>query len=361
MYYNWNISQMIGSGMEVLFKGVRLNRGIREVRGLEIIIDIYGMDTKNSLTLDRENLKLFARKEIENILDKVLEIYVKKLKELIENKKEQIDREAIYTVYNLLENSNNGILSKNEQELIKKSEDKFQVFEFDGDRYQKKDKKLFELVNLRDKYMLVDLNKKERKLKRLCKLCNRIEKKGRILIVDQEFIEDCWNKSVSYIKIYQGENILLYKIEDDNNYKAINVDNETKRILIMGLCGMKNNNRGSMRTKIPAIKEYEVLSTDGIVPKWGLESIIELEQKIPYIISPISKNDEQERQKYQKEQFIEYVTSKPEFDNIVKYVKEHTIFPDPPKEEEMIEKYKELIGEYYDLKQEEVNKNQTEY
>ena len=69
---------------------------------------------------------------------------------------------------------------------------------------------------------------------------------------------------------------------------------------------------------------------------------------------------------WENEQFlillnINYIISKSEFKNIFEYVKEHIIFPEtPPKKEEIIEKYKELIGEDYDLKQEEENKNQTE-
>ncbi|HIS60638.1 MAG TPA: ATP-binding protein [Candidatus Scybalomonas excrementigallinarum] len=351
---------------EIFFKGVKLKNDIGIITdGLDIRVDIYGMDTKESISLDRKKLKNNAKNDVIKLVDNSINFYAKKLIEMIGKGAERIGGNNIYTVYYLLESRLEGSgLIKNINQFIEKSTERFSVLEYENNEYCEKGKRLIELVDEKEKYVVLNFNERERILEdndTLRERCNRASWQEKLLIVDKEFIKSVSNKRVSNFKINKENGVLCYKVENDSEYDTVIVEKETKEMLILGLCESQRNENG-MRAMIPAMKEYEVLATDGIISRWVIGTMIELEQKIPYIISPISKNDEQERQKYQKEQFIEYIASKPEFDNIVEYVKEHTIFAEiPPKEEEIIEKYKELIGEYYDLKQEEANKNQTEY
>ena len=348
---------------ETFFKGVEIKEDIGQVDGLDIQIDIYGMDTKESISLDRKKLKGNVRNKIIKLVEKVINFYTKKLKEMIDKGTEKIEGIDVYTVYCLLENRlENRNITKKEKEFMERSEETFLVLEYKNNNYYEKKRKLIDLVD-EEKYIVLDINKRTRGWKKTNELkenCNKAGWKEKLLIADKEFIKSVLNKRVSNFKIDKEKSVVCYKVEDDSKNDTIIVERDVKKILISNLYENQGNNMG-MRIKIPAIKEYKLLATDGIMP-WSINSLIDLEQRMSYIISPISKIDEQERKNYQKEQFIEYVTSKPEFDNIVEYVKEHTIFAEiPPKEEEIIEKYKELIGEYYDLKQEEANKNQTEY
>lgn len=322
------------------------------------------MDTKESISLDRKKLKNNAKNDVIKLVDNSINFYAKKLIEMIGKGAERIGGNNIYTVYYLLESRLEGSgLIKNINQFIEKSTERFSVLEYENNEYCEKGKRLIELVDEKEKYVVLNFNERERILEdndTLRERCNRASWQEKLLIVDKEFIKSVSNKRVSNFKINKKNGVLCYKVENDSEYDTVIVEKETKEMLILGLCESQRNENG-MRAMIPAMKEYEVLATDGIISRWVIGTMIELEQKIPYIISPISKNDEQERQKCQKEQFIEYITSKPEFDNIVEYVKEHTIFPEtPPKKDDIVEKYKELIGEYYDLKQEEENKNQTE-
>lgn len=98
-----------------------------------------------------------------------------------------------------------------------------------------------------------------------------------------------------------------------------------------------------MRKAIPAFDEFAKLAVEiknifirgGEFSRWK-------------IISPITFNDNKKINEYSKEHFIEYIVNQKLFSNLVQYVKENGKYPKQD-EKVIIEEYKKLIGEYYDL------------
>ena len=97
-----------------------------------------------------------------------------------------------------------------------------------------------------------------------------------------------------------------------------------------------------MRLASPAFKEYEMLATT----LTGLYFVGVENYAKWYIISPISSEDYLKIPEMTENTFVEYITSKAVFENVVEYVKKNNKNSAVTKDE-IIEGYKKFIREYY--------------
>ena len=143
-----------------------------------------------------------------------------------------------------------------------------------------------------------------------------------------------------------AENIGICRVELEE--ELYDPDEYTKRQLIRKLVyrdseNTFNNCMSEKRRAIPAFKKYSKLA----VTRKDTQFIGLDENSKWIIISPITKDDFEEIQKFTKDLFIEFVVSKPTFCNLVRHVLEHG--KTKSEESDIINEYKCLIGEFYDI------------
>lgn len=164
------------------------------------------------------------------------------------------------------------------------------------------------------------------------------------------------NKHISELRYYTNrDKIAVYKLSSDSS-TVCKVDIETRKNLLRSL---SEDSRGShinrmfffssRRKGIPAIEGYEKIAFSyektPVRYMWGGLA------PTTYIISPILSDEK--RIRYPKDEFISLITTTPEFHNLVNYVLEHRADPTPCTEEDIIETYKRLLSEYYDVMHED--------
>ena len=125
-------------------------------------------------------------------------------------------------------------------------------------------------------------------------------------------------------------------------------DNYTKKQLIKGLIYrdtgiMCSGSMNIMRRAIPAFEEYSKLAVM-LKNVFGIGTDKSSKWKI---ISPISLDDFEKMHDFSKESFVEYVVTKPIFDNLVDYVVKNG--KKQNSKEVIIDTYKKLIREFYDI------------
>lgn len=88
---------------ELYFKGMQLKNAPYMVsKGIWYAMDLYGLDTKKTLTLDRKNLRKGQMKIVDEILDDAVQFYFSIIKEAVfSSKTEKSDKEygQIYTFW----------------------------------------------------------------------------------------------------------------------------------------------------------------------------------------------------------------------------------------------------------------------
>ena len=103
----------------------------------------------------------------------------------------------------------------------------------------------------------------------------------------------------------------------------------------------------SLRSATFAIKGYDSIAVDslpaGVRKPVGLNSA--------WMVCPFTSNDEDKRkmQKWSKEIFIRQILTSESFLRVVDWVEHHSIYCPPPSRDEIIKNYKALLGEYYDV------------
>lgn len=81
------------SDVKLCFKGVQVTKGVPSLRsdGIAMVLDVYGLDTKQTLTLDRSGLTYFGTKQVQEIMDSFFELYITKVIEQLELGPKRID------------------------------------------------------------------------------------------------------------------------------------------------------------------------------------------------------------------------------------------------------------------------------
>lgn len=354
--------------INVNFKGKEVSKSrvhTSSFTGYIVDIDIYGLSTKEALSLDREKLSLNASNIINEQLGYVMKQYLEILFINIDQIKDNTELINILmltswifdvkfpeTLYSYVSNEKNiKILSYDENEK----------------KYQVNNCSLREIVNeyptisyIHNDLInstVIDSSKKEEEVISKMNQSNFNKSKFNKIFIDSNLVKYFYSSYHDITYIENCDDILIFTI--NNSETIYTPENHTKNILLKKLVYNEDikpiyNNAFIMRRAIPAFNEFSKLAV-------SLNNIycLGVEGKSKYkIISPISLNDYEELKCRSKESFIDYIISKETFNNLVDYVVTNS--KDSQSKETIIEEYKRLIEQYYDIVSKENQESKTE-
>lgn len=359
-WYNNNIYRISPNknsdgDVKVKFKGKRVFKTkIYELGyiGFIIDIDIYGISTKNALSLNREELKYEASSKVNNDINYLIREYfdfLLKNPEVLDINTDLADN-FMLTSWRF-----DKAFSKELRQKVSNNQ-MFRILRLNGnENYEVEYCSLYEIAEKYPNipYINHDIasEKKigidsftENELIEILKKSNFDKKQNEVLIIDN------WIKrffSLSYIdKIYlnSDKRIDICKVTNINELYEPDEDTKIKLIKELVFDGkeQRHNSDFIMRRAISAFKDFSKLAVDiGELHFIGFNTYSRW-----HIISPISLKNAEKINEFSKEAFVNYVIEQPVFENIVQYVFEHGM--EKNSKDVIINEYKRLIECYYD-------------
>lgn len=348
--------------INVNFKGKQVKKhkiNQQQFACFSIDIDLYDYTAKEALSLNREELTEDIVLEIyENIyylIGEFLKLLTQKKKNIEElTKKEQgniVDVLLITAPFykQCFPEYFSEMVSKDEDIRIIRYNEETKEYEVDNCSLYDIKNEFYKIPYIEEDITMNPFTKEELTEEKAVNLLNHFleeKEKYKLIIIDNK-IKNIFSKmkhNKFYLKIDNGKNLNICVTHlEDNLYKP---DKYTRACLIKKLVHENESNAlgvSIMRKAIPAFDEFAKLAVEiknifirgGEFSRWK-------------IISPITFNDNKKINEYSKEHFIEYIVNQKLFSNLVQYVKENGKYPKQD-EKVIIEEYKKLIGEYYDL------------
>lgn len=344
------------------FKGCRVEKsGPRIVNGFDIITDIYGFDTKESIQLNRNQLTDDGRKQLGKAIYEAIKFYLFMIKENISKiSKKKIDifkfimLSSKYLADDFKAHEYKGLLDE-----VNYNIDVF--IRQENGRYEEDERNFKEIYNnfpegltyLNIEAFIEDkLGKEEvnyNKIKEI--LNNNIEKINyEIIIADKVFIKIIKDYIINEIKYVDEENkLFIYSIMYNNKW-SVKVDSTTKKYIIKKLASKSNKllsyrlGESLMRCFIPAIEEYSLLAVNRVPLRVGGDFYNTIK-----IISPMTRNDAEIIKQYtNKDLFVESIVKRDDYRELCYYTFENQKQKNKYCIEEIDKAYQELIKEYYD-------------
>lgn len=363
-WYNDNLYKILlrkdtNGEINVKFKGKVISKTpIAQYKypAFRIDVDIYGVSTKEALSLNREELSRSVSLKIINDIDYLINHYYKYLfnnEELIKDDQILADVLLLTSWYRcketypkkfidyVSEDKNIRVIKYDESNKsyiastcsLRDIANEFPNIPYvDSDLYP--DRRMGE-YNLTESELIQSLNE-----------CVGDSPVVNLLLIDnnlRKFLSLSFSNK-TYIKSDKRVTICRVNISDELYVP----DNYTRETLIKDL--VYNNKKSNLvsgyfinRRSIPAFKEFEKLAVD-----LSYINFIGYHQYEKWnIISPITLENSLKIKSYPKNVFVDYIINQPLFNNLVQYVEEHGKIKST--KEIIIEEYKRLIGDYYDV------------
>lgn len=360
------------TNFNVFFKGCKLSKekGYRQ-KGFNIVVDIYGFDTKSTLKIDRSQLTEEGSKKLSNIVDNAISFYLNKLRLKLDeqlNKEIQIDEFKENTKLDIFKFI--VLCSQNEKMKDfnpKKYEKLFNIEDFKFKALFRENMEFKEILipfkeiigdypNLT--YMNVYdftnnlMGKEECNYDVITKLFNQNLKniEENMIIIDKylvDIISIFFIEKINYVNA--EKEIFIYTINTNNSSEKVRTDSETKKHFIKALAvegniGYVKYGQNTVRCSIPVIGGYEELAV-----KRSFYRIYEKHNTKFRIISPITKYDRANLNNFgNKEIFIKHIIKREDYKNLVDFVFENQVFEDKVSKERISTLYQQLIGEFFE-------------
>ena len=324
-------------------------------RGFKIEVDIYGLSTKESLSLNREELNYTASSKISKDLNYIIDIYfgfLEKNAEYIKDNVQLVDAYMLtswYYEHEFPQFLYDSVSSEGDVRILSLDEG--------GKNYHATNCNLSDLLGQYPKYPYINRDITVNSMmgdetvteKRIIEILNEShldkEQTPKILI---DYNVKTYLFSVPRNTTYlDGENKfgICKAIVGDELHSP---DEYTRKLLIRQLVyteiqGVHMSASYIMRRAIPAFEEFSKLAVE-------LKDIYFIGWDEPSkwkIISPISLDDSKKIKELSKEAFVEYIITRNTFANLIDYVMEHG--REKYSKEEIIHEYKRLVEMYYDI------------
>lgn len=361
-WYNNNLYKIIlnkkyGGIIRIKFKGKAIRSPhINSIRyiGFNVEVDIYGLATKDALSLNREVLSTEAANKICKDIDVIIRWYFELLSKDIESIR---GNQELLDSYMLTSWLYETTFPKTLKECVS-TEENIHVVRYDesDNKYKLDCRSLREIANdfpqipyikqrIQNSRLLGEDVLIETDLIEMLNESSHNKKLYPLLIIDNDLKKFLSRKEydISYLDCKENISICMVELND----KLYTPDIYTKKQLIKNLVYRDSiitfgKSMSIIRKAIPAFKEYSKIA----VTLKNLPFIGSDEKSKWKIISPITKGDFEEIRKFTKDAFIEYIVGKPTFNNLVAYVFEHGQMKN--EKGDIIDEYKRLIGEFYD-------------
>lgn len=361
-YLYIDIKNIYQGSYEIFFKGCALKKETKGARkGINIIVDIYGFNTKETLKLDRSELTKNGKDKLKNIINDGIIFYLKEIKKVLDS---DIDKEEEYK-FNLL----NFIILSEKYSLKDVSIERYKSISWDdklkvkglkktGGSYGLKNFTSKDILNeysnmsyLTNDYILRHVQFKNENYDNLSEILCGAKIDKTLIICDTNFIGRLEEFPFNYVDVLdEDKELFLYMVNfNETTVKSINVNEKTEKYFLKNLVKDKDAKyygENRVRSSIPGISKYEKL----VLKEWNTPSMYSFRNSKSKIISPITKNDKSELEKMaNKEMFVNSIVIRQDYQNLLKYTVENQLVGGQFTENEISEEYKRLIGDYFDL------------
>lgn len=355
----------INDSLHILFKGIEVDSEYISY-GLyhRIKMDIYGMETKETLCLNRKKLLRAAETEIYNYLHEIEEIYLDMIKEVFFNISDEEFKSKwggehkaskLFALFGLL-----------------KCEDKIKMKEEYFDRIQYIDK-TFKVLCLNYKEGII--NCQELKMVDIIKNINKVavlngvgifsyfdegelqlflKEKMRAGELDKEYEFLMYNFYKSYIFLEYGlkggvlfdNQTILYYIKEGGP-KEIFLNNKDRDAFFSQFFSIKNSWNDDLdgkRTALCVIEEFADIAVKKVPPGISGKGYYNIHN----IISPLLEDDIKSIEEHDKLAYISMILQREDFNNLINYVYENQLESKKYTLEHIRDKYIQLIDNCYD-------------
>ena len=348
--------------IEIFFKGIKVGNDRGLSRHLcSIYWDILGMSTKETLSINRNEIQIQARKILNEVLSQLIVFALAKYKELILRHPEYIQQYNLnaFEIFML-----NEIYSEIKDENIELKRILMEHSQYVNIKVLQKDivtnKYKFKVitgseilriypqmayVDFRHIMMIDDEDNFREKI--INELNSDEEINEEYIVIDEEFnyiIERLPIIKVQKVKTEIDKYLYIKWCDKHKFYSGVEANEYTIKHLLMYL-GKENEKR----TVIPALKKYDVLSVNKLrFELYHRYSEISLGiYRNNYIISPITDIDVAKiHSQVPKELFVSEIKNRKDFINLIDFVYENQVTKSKYSKNEITQEYFRLIGDY---------------
>lgn len=344
-----------GEHFETAFKGIRLeDDGDFAGRKFSAEMDIYGLDTKKTVALNRTELTAEGEKKVRQLQNQYLRVFCNIIFHKVENGTVPFGKKFGYYGYWL--NCGEKLREKLPEDFVEKIQDRVWVLKKGKDGlYTPTEFPAKELILQREKIAYSDLLSDFEILEMYTESENYTfsacadEGNHDIIVVDSTFFhamaDDYCLRSLDILK---GSCVLPYYTWQ-KEAKPLKVSVQARQEVLLNLRqdylqrfwveGMEEKRYATF-----AIEGYETLAIKSLPDYMDRPTRC----RSAWMIAPFVREDEKKRKQehWSKETFAAQVMASEMFPRVVDWVEQHSIQENPPSRQEIIEAYKKLMDEY---------------
>lgn len=344
-----------GRHFKTAFKGIRLEDDGRFAgRKFSAEMDIYGLDTKKTLALNRTELTAEGEKKVRQLQNQYLRVFCNIIFHKVENGTVPLGKKFGYYGYWL--NCGEKLREKLPEDFVEKIQDRVWVLKKGKDGlYTPTEFPAKELILQREKIAYSDRISDLEVLRMYSDIeeytfskC-ATEENHDIIVVDSTFFhamaDDYCLRSLNILK---GSCVLPYYTWQ-KEAKPLKVSAQARQQVLLSLRqdyiqrfwveGMEEKRYATF-----AIEGYETLAIKSLPDYMDRPTRC----RSAWMISPFVREDEERRRQehWSKETFAAQVMASEMFHRVVDWVEQNSIYENPPSRQEIIEAYKKLMYEY---------------
>lgn len=369
-YGSFEFNELLHSYSRVLFKGIEVRKQTPrlDLDGISVTLDAYGLDTKESITLNRSSWTRSGRFQLmeifQGLLTAFIEIMLARLKDLklsenICNNDKELGHFSAYTFWKACDHKQRSQIPCSVLSTI--SDTAVVLRRRNGEGFEKTEVLVKELISTPEVPYYVNIDKfnshngpNSIKYSEICSILNQAEEAvPDQIIADPVLYGVLKRQPVHSLQLpASGRPLLLYKASIEEPC-PIHVSGNAKTALLMGLGrpiqGMFYNyflrsGEHAMRYAIPALSDYNLLAVNCL--RYGIAYPIDVHSQ--WIIAPFMREENERRTELSKTGFVELVTSSEAFDHVTDYVIKNSASKEAPAKEQVIADYQRLLEDYYD-------------
>lgn len=351
---------------KILFKGMEIGRNVPRLGadGISFYMDLYGLNTKETITLDRRSFTQKGAQIVNDQIEKFKNVFIAIMLEFIEKDTNGIAEgdELGVEPYVFWRMCNDEQRRRIPGDIVNKIHDEIVVISKENEGFKEKPIKVRDIITALENFMYLkslrfrrDFRSYDIDHKRICSILNEcaenLEEK-KIIVSDsiENAIRHYWIKQLKIVG--KGNRIVLYKLSA-TEVETITVDSKDEKMeLLKGLCndipgmnygGVSFGGKKAKRYAIPAISDYKYLAVRNV--PYGIRGPYDF--RCNYIISPFVRDENQNLSSMGKERFVSSIIETKHFKKLVEYVKENSYRKDTSIEK-IKEEYVKLLHDYYD-------------
>ena len=364
---NWSDIEIAFKGKRIQYSGSgihRINLPYFNSRRLELSVDFYGLDTKEYLSINRNEFKIDKTGELTSLIDTIIKHIViflmeqGNLDEWLASKDKSIETQpdSYALLWQLADDYQKELILSNPSKFLRPMTTRIKLLSWsENNTYKESYTNLGNVLSDYQQYYFSGycswfIRHSKERIPNILDICNSLHNElehkdvvienDYILQIPQIHIETIWcctKKSGEYI----------YSVDRITTSRYCRMEKTTRIAFSKALYNGEDSKIDSNleRYAIPAIQKYNVLALRGKdVPTITL---IEKNLRTLHIISPILSKDKRVKA-LRKPELISQVVQGTDFNNLVDYVLEKHADPTPCTRRDIIDAYKEFLSELYD-------------